>query len=58
MGASINVCMYVCMHACMHACMYVCMYVIEMLNQLWIRLGILLLFSFVPHNMYGTPQIK
>lgn len=23
-----------------------------------IRLGILLLFSFVPHNMWGTPQIK
>ena len=23
-----------------------------------IRLGILLLFSFVPHNMCGPPQIK
>ena len=23
-----------------------------------IQLGILLLFSFVPHNMCGTPQIK
>ena len=26
--------------------------------QLEIRLGILLLLSFVPHGMYGTPQIK
>ena len=38
--------------------MYTYIYIRRQSDQLKIRLGILLLTSFVPHNLYGAHQIK